>query len=87
MNPNKMLKKLLANSKNVDFSDMVILLEHFDFFLARVSGSHNIFINREVKEIVNIQNVGGQVKPYQIKQFLRLVEKYNLQIRPIRGDG
>lgn len=30
---------------------------------------------------MNIQNVSGQVKPYQIKQFLKLVEKYNLQAK------
>jgi len=48
--------------------------------LSRVSGSHHIFISRQVKEIVNIQNVGGKVKPYQVKQFLMLVERYNLKM-------
>lgn len=81
MNPKKLLRKLIENSKNVSFHDMVILLESFGFRLARVSGSHHIFIHSEIRELVNIQNVNGQVKPYQIKQFLRMVEKYNLQMK------
>jgi len=31
-----------------------------------------------VDEIINVQNVKGQAKPYQIRQFLRLVERYNI---------
>ena len=81
MNPRKILKKIMENSKNVGFNDMATLVESYSFCLTRVSGSHHIFINPEIKELVNIQNVNGQIKPYQIKQFLKLVEKYNLQIK------
>jgi hypothetical protein len=28
---------------------------------------------------VNLQDVRGRAKPYQIRQFLRLVERYNLK--------
>lgn len=45
LNPKKMLIKLLENSKNVGFNDMVMLLECDSFYLARVSGSHHIFVN------------------------------------------
>ncbi len=31
-----------------------------------------------IPELVNLQEVGGQAKPYQIRQVLRLVERYNL---------
>ncbi len=79
MSPEKLLKKLMENNKNVGFRDMVVLISHYGFHLSRISGSHHIFINPDVREIVNIQNVSGQVKPYQVKQFLKLVEKYNLQ--------
>jgi len=33
-----------------------------------------------VKELVNLQNVKGQVKPYQIRQFMELVERYALNL-------
>jgi len=35
-------------------------------------------VHPEVRELVNLQNVGGKAKPYQVRQFLRLVERYNL---------
>lgn len=31
-------------------------------------------------EPLNLQNVRGQAKPYQVKQLVRLVERYNLQL-------
>jgi hypothetical protein len=33
-----------------------------------------------VRELVNLQEVRGQAKPYQIRQFLRLVERYALSL-------
>jgi predicted RNA binding protein YcfA (HicA-like mRNA interferase family) len=59
---------------------MVSLILAFGFRLDRMSGSHNIFVHDTVTEIVNLQNVKGEAKPYQIKQFLTLVEKYDLRL-------
>ncbi len=33
-----------------------------------------------IKEIVNLQDSSGEAKPYQIRQFLRLVERYNIKM-------
>jgi len=44
------------------------------------SVSHYIYKRPGVSELINIQNVEGEVKPYQIKQFLTLIEKYNLEL-------
>jgi predicted RNA binding protein YcfA (HicA-like mRNA interferase family) len=76
----KILAKVLAGSKNIAFNDFILLVEGFGFRLARISGSHHIFVHNSVKELVNLQNVNGQVKPYQIKQFMELVERYNLKL-------
>jgi predicted RNA binding protein YcfA (HicA-like mRNA interferase family) len=59
---------------------MVALVEAFGFSLSRISGSHHIFEHPDVRELVNLQEVGGRAKPYQIKQFLTLVERYNLRL-------
>jgi predicted RNA binding protein YcfA (HicA-like mRNA interferase family) len=59
---------------------MVTLVEAFGFHLSRVEGSHHIFAHPDVPELINIQNVGGQAKPYQVRQFLKLVERYNLKL-------
>jgi len=80
MNKRKLLKKVLANPKNVRFGDMVTLIEAFGFRLVRVSGSHHIYEQPNVREFVNIQNKKGKAKAYQVRQFLELVEQYNLQL-------
>jgi predicted RNA binding protein YcfA (HicA-like mRNA interferase family) len=56
------------------------LVESFGFKLARVTGSHHIFVHPAVPELVNLQEVGGKCKPYQVKQVLKLVERYNLRL-------
>jgi predicted RNA binding protein YcfA (HicA-like mRNA interferase family) len=80
MKPRKVLEKLLSGSKNVRFGDMVGLVRAFGFTLARVNGSHHIFTHPGITELVNLQNVNGQVKLYQVRQFLKLVERYNLKL-------
>jgi predicted RNA binding protein YcfA (HicA-like mRNA interferase family) len=76
----KILAKVLAGSKNIAYNDFILLVEGFGFRLARISGSHHIFVHNNVKELVNLQNVNGQIKPYQIKQFMELIERYNLKL-------
>jgi hypothetical protein len=51
-----------------------------DFGKARTSGSHHIFTHPAVRELLNLQDVKGKAKPYQIGQFLKLVEKYDLRM-------
>ena len=80
MKPSKILKKLLSGSKNVRFSDMIRLVEAFGFTLSRVNGSHHIFTHPDIDELVNLQDANGQAKPYQVRQFLKLVEQYNLTL-------
>ena len=80
MNKHKLLEKILAGSKNIRFNDFVTLVEAFGFELSRVHGSHHIFEHPNVPDILNLQNHKGQVKPYQIRQFLQLVEQYNLTL-------
>jgi len=77
----KLLDKALASPANVRFGEMVKLVEAFGFGLSRVSGSHHIFVHPDVKELVNLQDVEGMAKPYQVRQFLKLVERYNLVVR------
>jgi predicted RNA binding protein YcfA (HicA-like mRNA interferase family) len=80
MNKRSLLRSILAGSKNVRFADMVGLVEAFGFRLSRTSGSHHIFVHPDISELVNLQNVQGQAKPYQVRQFLKLVEKYDLEL-------
>ena len=80
MKKRRILETALAGSKNVRFDDMVALVEAFGFRLSRIQGSHHIFVHPLVREPVNLQNVKGKAKPYQIRQVLHLVERYNLKL-------
>ncbi|HSW44987.1 MAG TPA: type II toxin-antitoxin system HicA family toxin [Phycisphaerae bacterium] len=84
MDKRKILARALASPNNLRFDEMVALAEGFGFHLSRVKGSHHIFVPPEVRELVNLQNVHGQAKPYQISQFLRLVERYNIKAEESR---
>ncbi len=81
MKKRKLLQKILVSQHNAKFSDMVNLVEAFGFRLKRVRGSHHIFTHPDVGSLVNLQNVKGQAKPYQIRQFLKLVEQHNLELK------
>jgi predicted RNA binding protein YcfA (HicA-like mRNA interferase family) len=80
----KLFERLLAGSYNLRFSEFRTLLEAFGFTLDRVRGSHHIYVHVSVRELLTIQpRRDGKAKPYQIRQFLRLVEEYNL---PMNGE-
>jgi predicted RNA binding protein YcfA (HicA-like mRNA interferase family) len=76
----KLIQKLLSGSKNIRFSEAQTAIVAFGFHLTRISGSHHIYTHPDVSELINLQNINGKAKPYQIKQFLEIVERYNLQI-------
>jgi predicted RNA binding protein YcfA (HicA-like mRNA interferase family) len=80
MKKRKLLEKVLLGSKNIQFNEIVTLIEAFGFTLSRINGSHHIFTHPDVPEIINIQNKKGQVPPYQVRQFLALIEEYALTI-------
>lgn len=81
MNPKRLLARLAAGHlQNVSFRDFLAVVAAFGFRLARIEGSHHIYQHRAIAEQLNLQEVAGEAKPYQIRQFLRLVERYNLRL-------
>jgi len=80
MNKRKLLLKVLSGSKNIRFADMMKLAEAFGFRLSRVEGSHHIMVHALVPRPLNLQEVHGQAKPYQVRQFLKLIEQYDLRM-------
>ncbi|HLW80096.1 MAG TPA: type II toxin-antitoxin system HicA family toxin [Terriglobia bacterium] len=80
MKPRKLLRKALSSVANLRFEEACALARAFGFHLSRVSGSHHIFAHPELRELVNLQEVRGKAKPYQVNQLLDLVEPYNLSL-------
>lgn len=76
----KILLKILSgrSDSNIDFSDLLNLLNHLGFS-ERISGSHHIFFKNGVFEIINIQPAkDNKSKVYQIKQIRNIIIKYKL---------
>jgi len=80
MNKKRLLQKILMGSQNLRFNDLVGLIEALGFGLERVNGSHHIFKHPDVQEMVNLQDVRGEAKPYQVRQVVELIEAYNLTL-------
>jgi len=78
MNRTKILEELKGNPNNVRFDTLCKAAKSFGFRFRGGKGSHRIFVKNGMKELLNFQNVGGKVKPYQVRQFIKIVEKYNL---------
>jgi predicted RNA binding protein YcfA (HicA-like mRNA interferase family) len=79
--PGRLLRRLKhGDLANVRYSDLSRMLQALGFRQIRRSGSHHIFRHPRVAELVNLQDVGGQAKPYQIRQVLRLLARYNLNL-------
>jgi predicted RNA binding protein YcfA (HicA-like mRNA interferase family) len=80
MNARKLLRYAIWRPANLRFAELVRLVEALGFRLDRVSGSHHIFLHPDVPVAVNLQNVKGKAKPYQVRQVLKLIERYNLSL-------
>ena len=81
MQRRRLLKRLVRGDlDNVKFKDLTDLTEGFGFRLVRVKGSHHIFSHAAIPGVINLQKANGDAKPYQIRQLLRLVERYNLKL-------
>ncbi|OIO33976.1 MAG: hypothetical protein AUJ76_04410 [Candidatus Omnitrophica bacterium CG1_02_41_171] len=71
-------ERFKRNPKNVRFEEICKTAELFGFHFRGGKGSHRIYVRKGVKEMLNFQNVEDKAKVYQVKQFLRIIERYNL---------
>lgn len=77
----KLLERIArGHVTNVRFRDLLRLAAALGFATSRVSGSHHILVHPRIRELVNLQEVRGEAKAYQVRQLLRLVERYNLRL-------
>ena len=84
MNKRRLLARIANNPRSARFDEVVSILNAFGFHLSRVRGSHHIFVHSEIPELVNLQNIRGQAKAYQVRQFLKIVECHNLMLEEER---
>lgn len=75
----KLLLSILSGTrdKSILFTDLRAVLDRLGF-QCRIKGDHFIYTKDGVEEIINIQPVGNQAKPYQVKQVRNVILKYQL---------
>ena len=76
MNKNEIYEELKRNPKNVRFEILCKAAELVGFRFRGGKGSHRIYVKDGIREMLNFQNVKGKAKPYQVKQFLKIIEIY-----------
>ena len=78
MDREEVYRELKGRVTNIRFEELCQAAESFGFKFKGGKGSHRIFVREGVKELLNFQDVRGKSKPYQVRQFIKLIEKYNL---------
>lgn len=63
----------------VRYNEFKALIEHFGFRLASMNRLHNIFVHERIQSLISLQNIKGEVKTFQIRQFLNLIYQYQLK--------
>jgi hypothetical protein len=72
----KQLASLRNNPKAVRFDDACKIAERLGFSRQGGKGSHRTYGKMGELLLLNFQNRGGYILPYQVKQLLDMVDKY-----------
>jgi hypothetical protein len=74
------LAKMRQSPKNVRFSDLCKVCDHYFGQARQTSGSHRIYSTSwQGDPRVNIQDDKGMAKVYQVKQVLKAIEKLEVE--------
>ena len=72
-------EKALRKPASLKFREARALAEGVGFRLDRIRGSHHIFVHHSQSNcLINLQEVRGDAKPYQVRQLLKLIEEFQL---------
>jgi predicted RNA binding protein YcfA (HicA-like mRNA interferase family) len=63
------------SDRNIDFDDLVWLLEYKGFKTRHRGGSHIIFTKPGVRERITLQPEGSKAKGYQVRQVRAILMK------------
>ena len=81
MNRRQLLRRLQRGQyQNVAFSDFRNLVEGFGFQLDRVRGRHQMYSHPSIPRPLDLQERRGEAKAYQLRDFIDLIERYDLRL-------
>lgn len=77
----KLYSRLIASTKiTLSFREFEQLLRAFGFEEVRQRGSHRMFEHTGCGATLTIQPIVKHAAPYQVRQFLDIVEQYRLSL-------
>ena len=77
----KLLRKAIESPENLRFNELRTLLRYYGFEWRRTKGDHEIYKNKECREILNIQpdkHDKGKAKKYQVDNLIEILKKNGL---------
>jgi predicted RNA binding protein YcfA (HicA-like mRNA interferase family) len=72
---------VVGGARVIPFRDFELLLKAFGFEHVRSAGSHRIYVHPRADRPISVQPRAGETKPYQLRQFLDMIETYGLTLR------
>ena len=72
----KLLAAVRANPNAVRFNDACKVAERIGFTHQGGQGSHRAFGRPGEPDLLNFQNRGGYIPPYQARQLIRMMDRY-----------
>jgi len=72
----KLLAAIRNNPKGVRFADACKAAETIGFVRAGGKGSHAVYARAGEPAILNFQNRSGDIPPYQARQLIEMLDKY-----------
>jgi hypothetical protein len=75
----KLIESIRANPKDVRFQDACRAAKAIGFTAKGGKGAHCAFARAGEPELLNFQDRGGKIKPYQAKQLIAMINKYWVQ--------
>jgi predicted RNA binding protein YcfA (HicA-like mRNA interferase family) len=80
----EILEQARRSPANVRFRDLCRLAEAIGYVLRQQKGSHHVFVHAARPELamVNLQSDGATAKVYQVRQVVRLIDEYKLEVKP-----
>lgn len=76
----KLYASATANPRGLSFREFERLLAAFGFVCERVVGSHRHYVHARVPDILTVLPNGKEVKAYQVRRLLELVDQFGLSI-------
>lgn len=72
----KRLAAIRRNPKTVRFEEACAAAESIGFSRKGGEGSHRVYAREDEPTILNFQNRQGRIAEYQVKQLIKMLDKY-----------